>query len=92
MTSPIMIGAKGPLFGENEQACVALLEEALEMARLGKVKSIGIIVCMESSLATVMAGPHAGDLYLGASNLQAKIHAAVFEDGNVKKRSGIVRG
>lgn len=81
MASPIILSAK-PL-SEAQRACVDLLEEALGEARAGVIYSIGIIACMKTGYATVVAGPHAADLNLGCDSLKKKILAAV-EEGNRK--------
>lgn len=82
MASPIILSAK-PL-SEAQQACVDLLEEALQQANGGHIYSVGIIVCMKTGYATVMAGPHAADLNLGCDSLKKKILEAV-EEGNRKQ-------
>ncbi len=79
-----------PILGSAEQACVDLLEETLELAKEGKITSIGIIVCMQGGYATVMAGKQAGDLNMGADSLKHKIISAV-EGGNVARPSSILR-
>jgi hypothetical protein len=79
--------------GTDETACRDMLREALELAEEGKIKSVGVIVCFEDGLATVMAGKRAGDLFLGAACLQNKIREAV-EGGNISKsarKSSILR-
>ena len=76
---------------EAQQACVDLLVETLEQAKLGRIQSIGIIVCMKSGYATVMAGTGAADLNLGCDSLKAKILGAVEGDKrSTPRRSGIV--
>lgn len=77
----IMLNAK-PL-SEAQQACVDLLVEAVEEARAGKIYSVGIVACMKTGYAVVMAGPHAADLNLGCDSLKKKILDAV-EEGNRK--------
>lgn len=66
---------------EAQQACISLLREALEQAEGGHITSIGIVVCLPSGYATVMAGSQAADLNLGCDSLKAKILNAV-EGGN----------
>jgi hypothetical protein len=85
--TPIILGL--PKLSESQQACVDLLRESLEQAESGNIHTIGIIVCMKTGYATVMAGTQAGDLNLGCDSLKNKILAAI-EGGNVK-RSSIVR-
>ena len=82
MASPIILSPPRPL-SAVQQACVDMLEEALGEARRGKVYTVGIIACMETGYATVMAGPHAAELNLGCDSLKKKIMAAV-EDGKRK--------
>ncbi len=77
MTIPILT-AKKPLT-EGQEACVELLEEALEQARQGRIYSVGVVVCMETGYATVMAGPHAADLNMGCDSLKKRILDAVEE-------------
>jgi hypothetical protein len=83
-----------PLLTESQLACVDLLEEALREARAGNIHAVGIVVCMEGGFASVMAGTRAGDLALGAFDLQCKIREEVI-GGNVArpkpKRDTILR-
>lgn len=67
---------------ESQQACADLLEEALREAKAGHISSIGIVACMKTGYATVMAGSQASDLFMGAGSLQRKILDAVEMDGN----------
>lgn len=89
--SPI-IGAK-PALNEMQQACVDMLSDALEEAIKGRISSIAIVVCMDDGMATVMAGSNGAALNIGCDDLKKKIHAAMFEDGNVasKRKSNIMR-
>jgi hypothetical protein len=93
MNGPTLLTAK-PLLTESQQACVDLLEEALKEARAGNIHAIGIIACLDGGFASVMAGTHAGDLTLGAFDLQCKIREEV-TGGNVArpkpKRDTILR-
>lgn len=76
---------------ENKQ-CVELLSDALEEAVKGRISSVAIVVCMDDGIATVMAGKNGGALNIGCDDLKKKIHAAMFEDGNVaRKKSQIMR-
>ena len=74
---------------EAQQACVDLLKEALKEAETGAITSIGIVVCMTTGYATVMAGTQASDLHMGCGSLQRKILDAV-ETGNVRRPSKLV--
>jgi hypothetical protein len=77
---------------ESQEACVSLLADALEEASKGRISSVAVVVCMDDGIATVMAGKNGGALNIGCDDLKMKIHAAMFEDGNVaKKPSKIVR-
>lgn len=81
------------LLDDNQQACVDLLTQALDLAQEGKVTSIAMVVCMDSGWATVMAGNRPGDLNLGLDDLKDKILTEVLS-GNVKKpkpKSSILR-
>ena len=81
---PSRIIMPGPMpLTDSQEACVDLLEEALEEAKRGKINSIGIVVCMENGYATTMAGRQAGDLNLGCDSLKQKILDAV-EDNRPK--------
>jgi hypothetical protein len=66
-----------------QQACVDLLSDALEEALKGRITSAAIVVCMDDGIGTVMAGKNGGALNIGCDDLKLKIHAAMFEDGNV---------
>ncbi len=86
-----LISATPPL-DEMRKACVELLADALEEATKGRIKSVAIVVCMDDGIATVMAGKDGAALNIGCDDLKNKIHAAMFEDGNVaRKKSAIMR-
>lgn len=70
----------------EQQACVDLLTDALEEAMKGRISSVAIVVCMDDGIATVMAGKNGGALNIGCDDLKRKIHAAMFEDGNVARK------
>ena len=90
-------GSSGVLRAANtlddmQQACVDLLSDALEEATKGRINSVAIVVCMDGGIATVMAGRNGGALNIGCDDLKKKIHAAMFEDGNVaQKKSSILQ-
>lgn len=87
-----LIGLGKPMLDPMQQGCVDLLTDALEEAMKGRISSVAIVVCMDDGIATVMAGKNGGALNLGCDDLKHKIHAAMFEDGNVAgKTSKIVR-
>jgi hypothetical protein len=89
--SPIIFPATKPL-DEAQQNCVDILTDALEEAVKGRISSVALVVCMDEGIATVMGGKNGGALNIGCDDLKMKIHAAMFEDGNVaKKKSSIVR-
>lgn len=74
-----------PNLDEYQQGCLDVLEQCVEQARAGNVTSIGVVVCMKNGWTTVMAGKQAGDLYLGAGDLQQRILEEV-KSGNVARR------
>jgi hypothetical protein len=77
---------------EYQQACVDLLSDALENALAGRITSVAVVVCMDDGMATVMAGKNGAALNIGCDDLKKKIHAAMFEDGNVAaKKSSIIQ-
>jgi hypothetical protein len=77
---------------DSQQACLDVLADALEEAQKGRITSVALVVCMDDGIATVMAGKNGGALNIGCDDLKMKIHAAMFEDGNVAaKRSTILR-
>ncbi len=75
---------------EAQQACVDLLAEALEEAKLGRIQSIGIVACMKTGYACVMAGTGAADLNLGCDSLKRKILDAVENDKRSTRKPSIV--
>lgn len=86
-----LISATPPL-DDMRKACVELLADALEEATKGRIRAVAIVVCMDDGIATVMAGKDGGALNVGCDDLKHKIHAAMFEDGNVaRKKSAIMR-
>ena len=80
---PKLIGVK-PKLNEDQVAVIDLLKEALAQALRGDITSVGIIACMKTGYATVMAGPHAAALNFGCDSLKKKILAAV-EEGRGKR-------
>lgn len=62
---------------ESQQACVDLLEETLQEARAGLIETIGIVACMKSGYASVMAGSNAASLNLACDSMKKKILDAV---------------
>lgn len=86
---------KNPFINEDQQACIELLEEALEQARDGKIFALAMVVCMEGGFADVIAGRRAGDLYMGCGDLQSKILEAVKNQKAIAqakaKKSSILR-
>ena len=87
---PLILDAN--TYNEDQIACIDLLMDALEEARKGRITSAAIVVCMDDGIATVMAGKNGGALNVGCDDIKRKIHAAMFEDGNVaSKQSSIVR-
>jgi hypothetical protein len=80
-----------PALSDMQRSCVELLTDALEEAVKGRITSVAIVVCMDDGIATVMAGKNGGALNIGCDDLKKKIHAAMFEDGNVaRKKSSIL--
>ena len=83
-----------PTFGlsEDQKACVEVLADALEMANVGRISSVAIVVCLDDGIATVIAGKNGGALNVGCDDLKHKIHASIFIDGNVaRKKASVIR-
>lgn len=86
-----LISATPPL-DDMRKACVELLADALDEATKGRISSVAIVVCMDDGIATNMAGVNGMALNLGCDDLKKKIHAEIFEGGNVaRKKSAIMR-
>ena len=82
-----LIGIK-PKLNEDQVAVVDVCKELLAQALEGQITSVGIVACMGSGYATVMAGRQAADLNLGCDSLKMKILDAVEAAGAQKmKRS-----
>lgn len=62
---------------ESQEACVEILEQALDLAREGKIEAVAVVTCMKDGFASASAGRRAGDLHLGCADLQRKILDAV---------------
>ena len=62
-----------PSLTEDQRQCVHVLKEALEQAEAGNIDTIGVVACMKGGYASVMGGSRAGDLALGALDLQQQI-------------------
>jgi hypothetical protein len=58
---------------ESQEACIEALQQAIDEVRSGNVDSVGVVCCFKDGFASVTAGRRAGDLYLGAGDLQRKI-------------------
>ena len=69
---------------EAQAAIIHLLEEAMREARDGNITTIGIVACMKSGFAAVMAGHAAADLNLGCDDLKRRILEEV-TGGNRKR-------
>ena len=78
--APSIVGLK-PNLTEDQQAVVEICKETLAQALEGSISSIGIVACMKTGYATVMAGRQAADLNLGADSLKSKILNAVENAG-----------
>ncbi len=75
---------------DNQKACVDLLAEALEEAKRGMIETIGIVACMKTGYATVMAGSRAGDLNMGCDSLKKKIMDAVEQPRRIVKPKSVI--
>ena len=76
MTKPNIIGMMPKLhkpLSEDQKAVIEIAKELLAQALEGEISSIGIVACMKSGYATIVAGRQAADLYMGAGSLQRKI-------------------
>lgn len=71
-----LIGIK-PGFTEDQIAVIEICKETLAQALEGSIGSIGIVACMKTGYATVMAGRQAADLNMGCDSLKRKILDAV---------------
>ena len=71
--NPTIIHVDPPSLTEDQQQCIHVLKEALEQAEAGNIDTIGVIACMKGGYASVMGGSRAGDLALGALDLQQQI-------------------
>lgn len=83
MTKPvILLDQSRPVLTEAQQECIHVLKEALEQAEEGNIDAVGVIACMRGGYASAMAGTRAGDLMLGAFDLQCKIREATAGRGH----------
>lgn len=76
------MGGKIELLGgttkpDTSPDCIALLEQALSDAKLGKVASCAVIACGPADFGVAFAGPDAARLNLGLDTLKAQILARV---------------
>lgn len=78
--APSIVGLN-PKLSEDQLAVVEICKETLAQALEGSISSIGIVVCMKTGYATVMAGRQAADLNLGCDSLKGKILNAVENAG-----------
>ena len=70
-----------PELSEDQKQIIDLLKETLAQAIEGNFHSIGIVVCMKTGYAHVMAGRQASDLNLGCDSLKAAILNSVESAG-----------
>ncbi len=75
-----IVGLRPPLT-EDQKAVVEVAKETLAQALEGSITSIGVVACMGTGYATVMAGRQAADLSLGCDSLKRKILDAVEANG-----------
>lgn len=73
---------QSPKLTDDQQAVIDALTEALDEAMAGNIDAVGIVVCMKGGYASAMAGKRAGDLMLGAFDLQCKIREATAGRGD----------
>lgn len=78
-----MNGAKiiGSKHNPDQAAVIDLLKEALAQALEGNITSVGVVACMATGYAHVMAGRQAADLYMGCGSMQREILDAVSSEG-----------
>lgn len=84
-SKPHLIGLT-PKLSEDQKAVIEIAKETLAQALDGQISSIGIVACMKTGYATVMAGRQAADLFMGAGSLQRKILDAVELAGEAAMR------
>jgi hypothetical protein len=72
LTGPKIIGIQ-PKLTEDQMAVIEVCKETLAQALEGHITTIGIIACMKSGYATVLAGRQASDLNMGCDSLKLKI-------------------
>lgn len=77
---PHLIGLT-PKLTEDQKAVIEIAKETLAQCLEGQITSIGIVACMKTGYATVMAGRQAADLNMGCDSLKAKILNAVESAG-----------
>jgi hypothetical protein len=77
---PHIIGGK-PKLTEDQIAVIELCKETLAQALEGNITSIGIVACMKTGYAPVVAGRQAADLYMGCGSLQKVILERVERSG-----------
>lgn len=75
----------------DQRATCDLLRETLVMAEQGQIDTIGVVACLKGGFATVIAGRRAGDLMLGAFDLQCKIRDATQGSLQTRQASRLVR-
>jgi len=78
---------------EDQTDIINLLKEALAQALEGKIKTLGVIACLEEGFATVMAGRNASALNLGCDQLKYRILTKVTEgtEERLSRRSSILK-
>lgn len=59
--------------GEQEQAVVALLENALKAAKNGDFTSLAIVYCKQGGYGCTFCGAQAAELYLATASLQKQV-------------------
>jgi hypothetical protein len=74
---------------KDQQDCVEVLRQALEIAEEGKISSVAVVACMEGGYAAVMGGNRPADLNLGLDDMKDQILQAV--RAGARHRASIIR-
>jgi hypothetical protein len=72
---------------DDQLEVIGILEQALELARDGKVDTIGVVVCLQEGPAHLIGGTQAASLYIATGRMMRDILECT-DNPDRRKRSG----
>jgi hypothetical protein len=76
---------------DDQLEVIGILEQALELARDGKVDTIGVVVCLPEGPAYLIGGTQAASLYIATGLMRRDILAATEDPARRRKSRGLIK-